>query len=299
MATRSPSRGQGLTLQFFLFILLPLAAVLFGVLYVSLTLHQHAMRYLVGERDARAVKAAAAAISEQLLHRTAAIQGLALHAAESASPAETLANYKFILNDFDGGLALIKNDNVIAASPNWKNRSLTSEILIEDGSPMMVVSATSGGVTAVGAFSPAKLAARALADAFPSTSEAFTVVVDRERRLLYQAGKAPLETEVMKHAGISEALRGESGTLYLATQTGEHVVAFTPIAPSGWALMIEEPWEAVDNPLLRTTQAAPLILIPILLFALVALGFGIRQIVQPLKSLEKLAVCRREKPLGA
>jgi len=51
--------------------------------------------------------------------------------------------------------------------------------------------------------------------------------------------------------------------------------------------------------LLRTTQAAPLILIPILLFALVALGFGIRQIVQPLQSLEKLAVCRREKPLGA
>jgi signal transduction histidine kinase len=41
--------------------------------------------------------------------------------------------------------------------------------------------------------------------------------------------------------------------------------------------------------LLRTTQAAPLILIPILLFALVALGFGIRQIVQPLQSLEKLA----------
>jgi signal transduction histidine kinase len=288
MATSSP-RGQGLTLQLFLFILLPLAIVLFCVLYWSLTLHQQAMRNLVGERDARAVKAASATISEQLLHRSAAIHGLALHAAEAASPAQALADYNFLVNDFDSGLALIQDSKVIAASPNWKKRSLTSEILIEDGNPIMLVSATSGGITAVGAFSPSRLAARALADAFPSTSEAFTVIVDRERRVLYQSGKVPIETEVAQHAGVPEALRGESGTMYLSTQNGEHVVAFAPISPTGWALMIEEPWEAVDNPLLRTTQAAPLILIPILLFALIALGFGIRQIVQPLQLLEKQA----------
>jgi signal transduction histidine kinase len=288
MAT-SPSRGQGLTLQLFFFILLPLVIILFCILYWSLTLHQHAMRDLVGARDARAVKAASTAITEQLLHRTAAIRGLALHAAEAASPDQALADYNFILNDFDGGLALIKNNIVIAASANWKNRSLTPEILIEDGSPLMIVSAAHGGITAAGAFSPSHLAARALADTFPSTTEAFAVMVDRERRILYQAGKAPLETEAIHHAGIAEALRGESGTTYLSTQNGEHVVAYSPIAPTGWALMIEEPWEAVDNPLLRTTQAAPLILIPILLFALVALGFGIRQIVQPLQSLEKQA----------
>jgi signal transduction histidine kinase len=283
----SSSRGQGLTLQFFFFILLPLAIVLFCVLYWSLTLHQQAMRALVGERDARAVKAASTAITEQLLHRTAAIRGLALHAAETASPDHALADYTFILNDFDGGLALLKDNHVIAASPNWKNRSLTSEILMEDGQPLMIVSATSGGVTAAGAFSPSRLAARALADAFPSARESFAVIVDRDRRVLYQSGKAP--AELMKHAGLAEALRGESGSIYLSAAEGEHVVAYSPIAPTGWALMIEEPWEAVDNPLLRTTQAAPLILIPILLFALVALGFGIRQIVQPLQSLEKQA----------
>ena len=285
MATHSPSRGQGLTLQLFFFILLPLVIILFCVLYWSLTLHQQAMRTLVGERDARAVKAASTAITEQLLHRAAALRGLALHAAQAASPEQALADYNFILNDFDGGLVLIKDSKVIAASPNWKNRSLTPEILIEDGNPLMIVSAASGGVTAVGAFSPSHLAARALADAFPATSEAFTVMVDRERRVLYQAGKAP--TDLMKHAGLAEALRGESGSIYLSTSDGEHVVAYSPIAPTGWALMIEEPWEAVDNPVLRTTQAAPLILIPILLFALEALGFGIRQIVQPLHLLEK------------
>lgn len=286
------SRGQGLTLQLFFFILLPLAIVLFCILYWSLTLHQQAMRNLVGERDARAVKAVSAAISEQLLHRSAAIRGLAFHAAEAASPDRALANYNFILNDFDGGLALLKDNKVIAASSNWKNRSLASEILMEDGNPLMIVTAVAGeagdgSITAVGAFSPSHLIARALADAFPSTSESFTVIIDQDRRVLYQSGKTP--TELMTHAGIPEALRGESGSIYLSTADGEHVVAYSPIPPTGWALMIEEPWEAVDNPLLRTTQAAPLILIPILLFAVVALGFGIRQIVQPLQLLEKQA----------
>ncbi|MBI5053132.1 MAG: hypothetical protein HZB52_07660 [Chloroflexi bacterium] len=297
------SRGQGLSLQLFFFILLPLTIVIFCILYWSLTLHQEAMRTLVGERDARAVKAASTAITEQLLHRSAAVRGLALHAAQAASPEQALANYNFILNDFDGGLALIKDNNVIAASANWKNRSLTSEILMEDGNPLMIVSATSGGITAVGTFSPSNLAARALADTFPATSESFTVIIDQNRRVLYQSGKAP--TGLMQHTGIPEALRGESGSIYLSTSDGEHVVAYSPIAPTGWALMIEEPWEAVDNPLLRTTQAAPLILIPILLFALIALGFGIRQIVQPLQLLEKQAAelgwgnfAAIEKPVG-
>lgn len=45
----------------------------------------------------------------------------------------------------------------------------------------------------------------------------------------------------------------------------------------------------MDNPLLRQTQAAPLILIPVLLFMLIALGFGLRQVVQPLRLLEHKA----------
>jgi len=52
---------------------------------------------------------------------------------------------------------------------------------------------------------------------------------------------------------------------------------FSPVAPLGWALVVEEPWEAVDNPLLRQTQAAPLVLVPALIVALIALGFGIRK----------------------
>jgi len=71
--------------------------------------------------------------------------------------------------------------------------------------------------------------------------------------------------------------------------------AFSQIEIVGWALVVEEPWEAVDNPLLRTTQAALLVLILILLFALIAPGFGIRQIVQRVHRRAE----RRAPPPGA
>jgi signal transduction histidine kinase len=53
--------------------------------------------------------------------------------------------------------------------------------------------------------------------------------------------------------------------------------------------VIEEPWESVTNPILNTTQLAPLALVPVLILSMVALWFGARRIVQPLQSLEDRA----------
>jgi two-component system sensor histidine kinase UhpB len=70
----------------------------------------------------------------------------------------------------------------------------------------------------------------------------------------------------------------------------EHVIAYSPIPLVDWAVVIEEPWESVTTPVLRTTQLAPLILVPILILSLIAIWFGARRIVQPLQSLEDRAV---------
>ena len=64
---------RGLTLQVLLFVVLPLAVLLIAIPAFSLSLHGRAMRDLVSERDQRAVRAASAAISEQLNHRAAAV----------------------------------------------------------------------------------------------------------------------------------------------------------------------------------------------------------------------------------
>jgi signal transduction histidine kinase len=108
--------------------------------------------------------------------------------------------------------------------------------------------------------------------------------------VLYQIGALPwADLLPQEQPGVAEALRGESGTAYLTVAGEEHVIAFSPITPVGWALVIEEPWRAVTDPLLRATELAPLILIPVLVIALVALWFGVRQVVQPLQSLAKKA----------
>jgi len=302
---------RGLTLQLFVFIVLPLAFLLVALTFGSLTLHQGAMRALVAERDKRAVQAASAAIAEQLHHRAAAIQGMVAYAAVAA-PDQTLEEYAFLLPDFEGGLALFSADGkLLAASPTasseiWHARpvaellqSVSRQSEAEFSAPfrtdangdamIMVAAARPNGLSAVGAFLPSNLARRALGDAIASSDQTNVVVAAQDGQMLYQLGQWLDVPAILEHPGVAEALRGQVGTTYMSAAGSEHVVAFGPVAPVGWALIIEEPWESVDNPLLRTTQAAPLVLVPLLAAALVAVGFGIRQIVQPLRALEQQA----------
>jgi hypothetical protein len=128
-----------------------------------------------------------------------------------------------------------------------------------------------------------------LTNAFASGLQASIVVVDTNDDLLYWSGSFSYTGEATAHPGIAEALRGESGATYVQVGDSKHVVTYSPIAPVGWALVLEEPWETVASPTLRTTQIAPLVLVPALLLTLVALWFGLRQIVQPLQALESKA----------
>jgi signal transduction histidine kinase len=84
-------------------------------------------------------------------------------------------------------------------------------------------------------------------------------------------------------------LRGESGTQYVQVAGNEHVIAYSPISLTGWALLTEEDWQSVISPSLRATQIAPLVLVPAFILALIGLWFGVRQIVQPLQRLESKA----------
>jgi len=301
-------------LQLFLFIVLPLTALLVAIPLGSLSLHARAMRDLVGERDSRAARAAADSITEQLNHRAAAIRGLALRAAASASPRyaaqRVLTDYDFLLPDFEGGLALFAADGTLLATSNapeaWRDSPIAELLTKMAGQTepefsaafkdpasgnvtILAASAQQGGPVAVGAFFPASLGRRALAGIVSSNDQISAWLVDDQRQLLYQTGTPRPETDLTQHLGVADALRGESGTTHLTVGGSEHVVAYTPVQSIGLALVIEEPWEAVDNPLLRQTLAAPLILIPALLFALIALWFGIRQIIQPLQALERKA----------
>jgi two-component system sensor histidine kinase UhpB len=140
-----------------------------------------------------------------------------------------------------------------------------------------------------GAFSPASLASETLSTTYPASSHATIFLMDSSRRLLFVSGTLAPESLPADHPGVAEALRGESGAQYVQLANAEHVIAYSPISTTGWALITEEEWGHVLSPSLQATQMAPLVFIPIFILALIALWFGAKQIVQPLQKLETKA----------
>ena len=298
--------GRGLTLQLLLFAVLPLTLLLVVIAYGSLVLHSEAMRTLVAEREARAGHAAADAIAGQLRQRGLSIAGLAALASLTGDPQAALAASGYLDSEFEGGLAITSNEGKLLASSTaaawWAEQGLAGLLdrsrasgspefaparpLSDEEPPLALVAIANSGMAAVGAFRPASLAGSVLDDAFPPASRTQAWVIDSGLRTLYRSNPAIPELNVAGHAGLAAALKGEGGVAFLDFQGEEHVLAFNPIPPLGWVLVMEEPWESVDNPLLRQTQAAPLVLIPALLVSLLALAFAIRQVVQPLRALE-------------
>lgn len=315
---------DALPLQFLFFILLPLSLLLLAVSFGGAALHQQAMRELVGTRDERAARAAAAAISEQLNQRSTAILTLARQAAEQNNVEQVLAGDSPLFSLFDGGLALFLPGGTVAtatADATWAD-DFPAGILApatagsirfsapftdpNSGQQLVVVTAPVGDRLLAGAFSPTTITRRALTPAFGAGVQATAFLVDEHGELLFQLGPSlQPERDPAEHPGVISALRGESGTTYVRVDGDEHVVAFSQVAPVGWALVVEESWQAVADPLLHTTEWAPLVLAPLLLLTLLGLGFGVRRIVQPLQSLAEKATALGwgnfaaiEKPVG-
>ncbi len=302
---------RGLT-QLFAITVLPLTLLLLLISFGSVILHQQDMRALVGERDERAVQSAAAALEAELHYRAATIALLA------SSSEETNLNLDLI-SDFDGGIAIFSSDGQLieSTSPTWE--TLQNELwdwvslnaptlsLASPSSPEPVFSspyldpnakrffviisaysASRNGIVA-GAFTPELLAAETLAASFPAGSHVAIYLLDSSRRLLFVSDTLAPESLSSDHPGVTEALNGESGVLYVKKDNAEHVVAYSSIESTGWALITEEEWEMVVSPSLQLTQMAPLVLVPAFLLALMALWFGAKQIVQPLQRLESKA----------
>jgi signal transduction histidine kinase len=304
---------RGFSVQLFAVTVLPLTLLLLVIAFGSVTMHQRDMRALVGERDERAVQAATAALESELHHRMASISSLTAFtdASGDAKFEQVLASSTDLMSDFDGGVAFLDSkgnltvngtqkelwisvlengSNVRLASSSNPGPVISVPFSVTDGN-FVIVSAYSHStrIVTAGAFSPGSLARETLAASYPADSQATIYLLDSEGRLLYISGTTPVESLPADHPGVAEALRGESGTMYVQVGNSEHVIAYSSIPATGWALLTEEDWQALITPSLAATQMAPLVLVPAFILALFALWFGARQIVQPLQRLESKA----------
>ncbi len=329
---QGPPAGLGATVQIFLFVVLPLALLLLGVAFGSLQLHHQAMRAMIGDRDLRAARFAASSLGKEISHQGSVLRSLADDLPAQAGAPDLAGLHAGHAASFSSGLALFTPDGRLVTAhgdpATWQvlpgqpaQHVLTGLIetvrrdtnqgyaLIPPGAapggPLLLVAvSTASGQVLVGAQPVQPLLAGNLSE-LGAGEHLSAWVVAPGGTVIYQAGRLAPEAPLASHSGSQNALAGESGLDYVQTPSGEHVVAFSPITPSGWGLVVEEAWEQAAGPLLSTTQAAPLVLAPLLVLILLGLWFGLRQIVQPIQRLENQAAALAEgdfeaieKPVG-
>ncbi len=292
--------GRGSTLQTIAVVVLPLTFLLVAISFGSYFIHQNAMRSMVGERDERAVRASAAIIQSEIRRRADFVRGLAVFTGQENILEHTRKQAEYDSALFDYGLALYPpqgaSEVLSGDSAFWEKISPHADMpsistLMVNSKPVVLVSYTDpeAGYHVMGAFSPEDLLANALEADFPENGNAAVYIFDPSYRVLYSSGAGTLENDPMHHPGIAEGLAGQSGATYVQAEGDEHVIAYSYIPATGWAIVIEESWEAVASPMLQTSQITPMILVPALLLASLALWFGAEQIVRPLRLLESKA----------
>lgn len=303
--SKALGRLRGLSAQLLLLIILPLTLLLIAVAFAGVNLHQRDMRELVGERDRRAVTITATALSAQMENRFNRLRALADRAV-AETPEHVLLASDYLLTDFDAGVALYDvAGRVLAATPaaaGWQATSAAQTWLdaarrsgkpavlpLSAGIIPMAASSGDGQVMALGAFTVEGLRTW-LAPALMNGHNRMTLLLsDPQGRLLAALGPSPAQSSLATYPGVAEALRGESGVSFVMVQGEERVIAFAPVPSTGWALVAEEAWADVVSPQMRLSQAAPLVLLPAMLIALVALAFAWGRVVRPLQTLRERA----------
>ena len=283
-----------------------IAAALVGT--ISFQISRQETRRLVGERNERAVRAAAAGLAERVYNQIMALRTLADRLSDGVAFTQLVSESDFLFEQFDGGVAFFdSNHQLIAVAPSnevWAQRPFAQELLdyLGDGpgpvfSPLKEDAPTHGvvlyiaipsarhNVIAVGALSPKQLGIPSLVSGLPVTQRASAFLVDLNGQLIFHTDEALIGADWSSHPGVAEALRGQSGSFFrtLPPDNLEHAIAYTVVEPIGWGLVVEEPWVDVVSPWLQY------VLLAAGLLAAVALFFGVRSIVGPLQLLDERA----------
>lgn len=305
-------RWRGFTFQLFMLTILPLTILVVGVALFSQSLHHQGMVSLVGDRNLRAVRTAGDGLSLQLDEKVNSLRT----AAQMIDAGTNLAGQKPALYrlsaEFDGGMALFDSQGnlietftgqenlaaVPARQPEfWRqvNASLDDQVVLAVDAGLPNGALELAGVRLsddrflVGGFSPAPMIRQTTASIL-TNDQAQMLVFAANKEVLFYSGDPAALGELGSHPGVTEALNGESGVNTVSGDHGDQVTAFTYIPAAGWGLVLTENWEEIATPFLNTTQYTPLLMIPLLLLALVALYFGARQVIQPLQKLEEKTI---------
>ena len=286
--------------RLFLYFIIPLSVVLIIVIVVSQTIHHQEMEELAGSRDLRAVQSTVRTMENSLY----TLQEDISRAVEAYQGGAAPGQVDPWMHDFDRGVfqAVCANGVVLPFEGNQiPPEAVTIQVLcqtiresgingtafrLETGQPaiLWIAQPLDDSDILVGGVDLAGLIERSLVA--PADPEQFSIqVYDSDHLLLYDSGRMPVNDHDLYHQSVLNGLAGQFGVVYPGGSHGAHIVAYAPIEPVDWVLMMDEAWEDVSTPSLQLTQSIPLILIPVLMLAVAGLFFAVRWVIQPLQKL--------------
>ena len=315
---------RGLTVQFVLWMIIPLSLVLIGVAFTGVYSHEQAMRTMIAERNQALATAAAVQVRELLQEPASALEALAAKQAfQHPDPTEQRTVLTEAGNQnglFVDGLALLDRSGELSVTaadlPSWAQDAthlpdLARALMIHQHVVIQPVSDTPGtkdlflvGVPVhdeggavygalVGAISLKSMGVDALLSQVQVGEHGTAYLVDASGQVLFESPSSQKRTGVAERNGLLTAPPDEApGTgLYHAPDGQLMTAASVPVELDelGWQVLIEQPWNDVIGPVLRFSQFIPLVAALAVVVSVLALYYGMRAIARPLRLLGEKA----------
>lgn len=292
---------RSLRVQVFLWTIAPLTILLILFSLTGVGAHQASMRQLAEDENTRLLQVMANSVASQIASKTASMQAAAellghdyadphMRTSHLEAAARVMGGADLVLLDASGNLL-----GAAPAPPTWLGSAPPAALLPQEGqaAASLTVTHAFADVTALWRV-PVPEQAAWLAAGEPITtlvqSSGLTlhesahggalVLVDGQRRLLYQAGET-------RQAALAAAANpdGEAGARFERVGGQEYAIAYATVAGADWRLILHEPWHGLTTPPILLEQWTPFILLIAVAVSFLTLLFGLLFVVRPLRLL--------------
>lgn len=299
-------RLRGLRIQLLLWTILPLTALLVGLTILGIMRHRQAMVELIADRDRSLILAEASRLSRQIIGRAEIL----VQAGESLTggpiAVEQLAAN--LQTAFPGGLALLDEEGKTIAPENsaaWAGAteiqvliaevaaSLKTEFAsawVQDTAFLLIGAPLASGQLLVGAIPVETLPISESSSLLEMAAPGAMAVLDANGRLIHHHNprQFPLDAGHMAMMMNPVGAHG-AGTMAMSGDDSGLLVAYAPVDPPGWMLISIEDVHASAAMGLNAVEVLPLVFLFVVIVTLLALYFGLVNVVRPLQELDRRA----------
>lgn len=318
---RSFDRFRSLHTHVTLWLFLPFAILLVGVLVAVIAIYQNSVTQLVLERHQQLANLAAVTVSQGIEGNARVLEALRTRTAlqdPSVEARERIFHQSVeALESFTAGVVQVDtNGNVITASPytnleNWQ--TIPKEVLLklihnpsapafsdvvttQAGTDLILIAVpvlngdgqTAGAIIGgIDLNDPANFISTAIQKLTLSTT-GIAYLVDTQGNVISHPEPGEIGNDYSDRPFNGQAVHTARGGSFWNDPDGQRFVgAETIVDPSGWSLIIKEPWDAITAPIYRYTR---------LIIGFIALGIaaffflsriGTQQVTAPIQKLAK------------